>query len=219
MKLLLSILVLALSITTEAKRNTDYDREENRGNYQDSQGQDDQNYDQYEELEERLNNRDSRNSNRGNSGGRNNGGKNNGRHGSDRRDDQNSGGQSNQNPDQRYQDNISDDAALVKAVENKQQVKYLQAANMVVVKVLPEDNQGLRHQKWVVKLSSGKTVTAVYNTSMCEEVPVQVGDVVGLGGHFLWTNQGPIIHWLHKDPKRNRPDGYVELAGKKYCFQ
>lgn len=181
MKLVLSVLLVVFALTSEAKRNNDYNRDNGRNSRQDY----------------RRDNRDGRN---------------------------------NQNQNEEYQGDNSqnqngqrkapaDDSALVNAVQNQKQVMYLQAASMTVVRVLPDDNQGLTHQKFIVKLSSGKMVVAVYNTDMCERVPVKVGDVVGLGGNFIWTNQGGLIHWLHKDPSNRRPDGYVELNGKKYCFQ
>jgi hypothetical protein len=58
---------------------------------------------------------------------------------------------------------------------------------------------------------------AVYNLDMCERVPLKVGDIISMGGQFIWTNQGALLHWLHFDPRQNRRDGYVELNGKVYC--
>jgi hypothetical protein len=135
----------------------------------------------------------------------------------------NRGGGYNSNPN--YQDNIqsnsstagADDSAIVTAVDQRKRLNFVEGNGMVVVKILPDDTSGLEHQKFIVRLSSGKTLQAVYNLDMCERVPVQVGDVVGLGGQFIWTNQGGLLHWLHKDPRHNRPDGYVLLNGKYYC--
>ena len=109
------------------------------------------------------------------------------------------------------------DAQIVDAVENQRRVNFVEGAGMVVVKVLPDDNSGLKHQKWVVRLSSGKLMQAVYNSDMCPRVPVRVGDVMSMGGMFIWTSQGGLLHWLHHDPRGNRPDGYVEIGGVYYC--
>lgn len=112
---------------------------------------------------------------------------------------------------------ISNDSKIVAAVTNRRRVDFVEGGGMVVVKLLPDDRNGLEHQKWVVRLSNGETMQAVYNLDMCEYVPLKVGDVVSMGGQFIWTNQGALLHWLHYDPRQNRPDGYVEVNGKVYC--
>lgn len=109
------------------------------------------------------------------------------------------------------------DADLVEAFSNQKRVNFVEGAGMVVTKLLPDDTSGLKHQKWIVRLSNGKLMQAVYNSDMCPRVPVKVGDVVSMGGMFLWTKEGGLLHWLHKDPRQNRPDGYVELDGVYYC--
>lgn len=109
------------------------------------------------------------------------------------------------------------DAAIVKAVNAQARVNFVEGGGMVVTQILPDDTSGLQHQKWMVRLSNGKLLQAVYNSDMCPRVPVKVGDVVAMGGMFIWTNQGGLIHWLHHDPRGNRPDGYVMLNGKFYC--
>lgn len=111
------------------------------------------------------------------------------------------------------------DERIVQAVEKKRRVDYVEGSGMVVIKLLPDDRQGLQHQKWVVRLSNGATMQAVYNLDLCEYVPLKVGDVVSMGGQFIWTNQGALLHWLHYDPRRKRPDGYVEHNGKAYCLE
>lgn len=124
--------------------------------------------------------------------------------------------------DQRFvgeQNAPNGDKQIVAAVERRRRVDYIQGSGMVVVKLLPDDNSGLRHQKWMVRLSSGATMQAVYNSDMenCERVPLKVGDVVSMGGQFVYTNEGPMLHWLHYDPRRSRPDGFVEVGGQFYC--
>lgn len=109
------------------------------------------------------------------------------------------------------------DYALLKALNERKQVSFIEGSELKVVKLLPDDTSGLRHQKWTVKLSDGRTLQAIYNLDMCERVPVKLGDSVAMGGQFIWTKQGGILHWLHRDPKRLRPDGYVHLNGKFFC--
>lgn len=110
-----------------------------------------------------------------------------------------------------------DDEEIVKAVERRRRLDYVEGAGMVVVKLLPDDRSGLEHQKWVVRLSNGSTMQAVYNLDLCEYVQLKIGDTISMGGQFIWTNEGAMLHWLHYDPRQNRPDGYVEVNGKVYC--
>ncbi len=111
----------------------------------------------------------------------------------------------------------TDDSALVAAMRNGHTVQFLMAANLEVIQLLADDTSGLQHQKWIVRLSNGQKVQAVYNSDMCPRVPVRVGDRVALAGMFLMTGQGGLMHWLHHDPQGHHPDGFVELNGQRYC--
>ncbi len=113
--------------------------------------------------------------------------------------------------------NVNDDKDLIAAIRAGRSVQFLMAANLEVIQLLPDDTSGLQHQKWIVRLSNGQTVQAVYNSDMCPRVPVHVGDRTTLAGMFLMTNVGPMMHWLHHDPSGKRPDGFVEVGGQRYC--
>lgn len=112
---------------------------------------------------------------------------------------------------------ISDDKQLVQAVASQKRQFYVEAGNLEVTKVLPDDNDGLPHQKWAAKMSNGQEVTIVYNSDMGERVPLHIGDKFGVGGEFIWTGKtGGLVHWVHEDPKGKRPDGYVYMNGVVY---
>lgn len=110
----------------------------------------------------------------------------------------------------------TDDAPLVKAISNQRNVYYLEAANLKVTRLLPDDSSGLPHQKFLVTTSKGQKVLCVYNLDKGQRIPLKEGDDVGVGGEFKWTSQGALMHWLHADDRGRRPDGYVELAGRRY---
>ena len=111
---------------------------------------------------------------------------------------------------------IQTDSDLVVAVQSHKNQFYVEAGNLVVTRILPDDTSGLPHQKWETKLSDGSTVTIVYNSDMGVRVPVQIGSSFGVGGQFIWTAQGGLVHWVHDDPKKIRPDGYVFVDGVVY---
>lgn len=110
------------------------------------------------------------------------------------------------------------DATLVQAVQNQKGVNFLTAKGLQVTQLLKDDTSGLPHQKFNVKLSNGRVVMIVSNLDMCEKVPVQVGDTVSVGGQFIATGKASgLVHWTHKDPRKKRPDGFIELGGHIFC--
>ena len=113
-------------------------------------------------------------------------------------------------------DSDGDGQALVEsAIQKRRGINFVTVMNVIVVQLLPDDNQGLRHQKFVVRLNNGVTITAVYNTDMGPYVPVVIGSVVSLAGQFISTGNGGLIHWLHHDPQGSRPDGWVLFNGTR----
>jgi hypothetical protein len=110
----------------------------------------------------------------------------------------------------------TNDSDLVRAVNDRRDVNFVAAGDVTVVEILPDDNSGLRHQKWKIRLSSGKDVLAVYNIDMGQKIPMKIGDKMALAGQFKMTDIGPLIHWLHYDPRGTRPDGWVEINGVRY---
>lgn len=111
---------------------------------------------------------------------------------------------------------VNDDSALVQAIHRDQNVNFIEAGQMVVQAILPDDTQGLPHQKWLVRLSDNSTLELVYNSDMGQRVPLSVGQVVSAGGQLIIAQQGPLLHWLHADPRQHRPDGYVFVNGTYY---
>jgi hypothetical protein len=111
---------------------------------------------------------------------------------------------------------VKDDSALISALTYGRNVNYIEAGNLLVIKLLPDDTRGSAHQKWVAQLSDGSTVLVVYNTDLSARVPIRVGDRFGVGGEYISDKNGPVLHWLHEDPSGRRPDGYIYLDGSVY---
>jgi hypothetical protein len=106
--------------------------------------------------------------------------------------------------------------ALIDAQERRRGLHFVEVHDVEVVRILPDDNHGRKHQKWEVSLANGKRLLAVFNTSMTDRVPLEVGDIVSMGGEYIYDRKGGLLHWLHADPRNRRPDGYVELNGKRF---
>ncbi len=87
-----------------------------------------------------------------------------------------------------------------------------------VVKILPDDNQGSRHQRFILRLSSGQTVLVAHNIDLAPKVaPLAQGDSVEFKGEYIWTKKGGTVHWTHHDPAGRHPGGWLKRDG--YTFQ
>jgi hypothetical protein len=107
---------------------------------------------------------------------------------------------------------------LEKALQSQVRVDFIEAQNLQVTDLLPDDTNGSPHQKFVVKVTQNSLVTIISNLDMCPHVPVRKGDLVAVGGQFIPTGRNAgIIHWTHRDPKHKRTDGYIQLGSQTYC--
>ena len=86
-----------------------------------------------------------------------------------------------------------------------------------VVRTLPDDNAGSRHQRFVVRLSSGQTVLIQHNTDVASRIDVlKAGDVVSFSGEYVWNEQGGLVHWTHHDPAGRHQAGWIKLNDRIY---
>lgn len=85
-----------------------------------------------------------------------------------------------------------------------------------VEKILPDDNDGSRHQKFIVKMASGRTILVSHNIDLAKRVPLTEGDDVVIHGQYEWNDRGGLIHWTHKDPGGRHAEGFIKHAGIRY---
>lgn len=87
----------------------------------------------------------------------------------------------------------------------------------VVSRILSDDNEGSRHQRFIVELASGQTVLISHNIDLAPRVDaLQIGDQVTFHGEYEWNPQGGVVHWTHHDPAGRHVGGWVEHAGQRY---
>jgi hypothetical protein len=92
-----------------------------------------------------------------------------------------------------------------------------------VVKILPDDLQGLKHQQFMFKISSGlhgeyngEVVIVAHNIEVAPYVPVQNGIKAEIKGDFIPEENPKVLHWTHLDLTDIHPDGYIKVGGKIY---
>lgn len=105
---------------------------------------------------------------------------------------------------------------LQQAYQNHQGNLQIQGSGRVI-KTLPDDNQGSRHQRFIVKLASGQTLLFAHNIDLAPKIRgLKKGDTITFNGEYEWSEQGGVIHWMHKDPNRRHADGWLEHNGQRY---
>ncbi len=80
----------------------------------------------------------------------------------------------------------------------------------VVDRVLEDDREGSRHQRFVLRVPSGRTVLVAHNIDLASRVPVSPGDRVRIRGQYEWNDRGGVVHWTHSDPRGRRAGGWIE---------
>lgn len=86
-----------------------------------------------------------------------------------------------------------------------------------VTRVLSDDLEGSRHQRFIVMLAWGDTVLISHNIDLAPRVEnLRVGDAVEFFGEYVWNDKGGVIHWTHDDPAGRHVAGWVKHLGKTY---
>ncbi|EGR3960112.1 DUF3465 domain-containing protein, partial [Vibrio cholerae] len=105
---------------------------------------------------------------------------------------------------------------LQQAYQSQQSDLQVQGLGQVV-KVLPDDNDGSRHQKFILKLNSGQTLLVAHNIDLAPRIPnLKVGDIVEFYGEYEWNKKGGVLHWTHKDPQNRHDHGWLKHNGQVY---
>ncbi|EGS73987.1 DUF3465 domain-containing protein [Vibrio cholerae] len=110
----------------------------------------------------------------------------------------------------------ANDSVLQQAYKSQQSDLQVQGFGKVV-KVLPDDNDGSKHQKFILKLNSGQTLLVAHNIDLAPRIPnLQVGDSVEFYGEYEWNKKGGVLHWTHKDPQNRHAHGWLKYNGQVY---
>ncbi len=86
-----------------------------------------------------------------------------------------------------------------------------------VLKVLSDDIQGSRHQRFIVRLKSGRTILIAHNIDLAPRVPsLHTGATVSFRGVYEWNRNGGTVHWTHHDPDGKHRAGWIRYDGRMY---
>ncbi|WP_366645519.1 DUF3465 domain-containing protein [Amphritea sp.] len=111
---------------------------------------------------------------------------------------------------------VNNDEGLQQAYKNRQSNLQISATG-TVTRILPDDLEGSRHQKFILRMSSGLTILIAHNIDLAPRInSLEEGDSVSFNGEYEWNSKGGVVHWTHHDPRGRHTDGWLMHKGHKY---
>ncbi len=84
-----------------------------------------------------------------------------------------------------------------------------------VTRILGDDVDGSRHQRFIVRLKSGQTILIAHNIDLAPRVEnLRAGDSVVFRGVYEWNRNGGTVHWTHRDPEGRHRAGWIRHRGR-----
>ena len=108
------------------------------------------------------------------------------------------------------------DSVLLDAFNSRQSNLQVQGEG-VVVKILKDDLEGSRHQRFLLELGSGQTLLISHNIDLAPRIEgLARGDSVQFFGEYEWNSKGGVIHWTHHAPGGRHVAGWIKHRGRVY---
>ncbi len=85
-----------------------------------------------------------------------------------------------------------------------------------VRRLLSDDDDGSRHQRFIVELTNRQSLLIAHNIDLAPRVPLGMGDRVRFRGLYEWNDLGGLVHWTHHDPLGDEDGGYVRYRRKVF---
>ncbi len=111
---------------------------------------------------------------------------------------------------------VQDDHQIAQAYANRQSNLQVRGEG-IVRRILSDDTQGRRHQRFILALASGQTLLVAHNIDIAPRIEgLRQGDTVAFYGEYEWNDRGGVIHWTHHDPDGRHADGWLKHDGVTY---
>ena len=105
----------------------------------------------------------------------------------------------------------------VEIAYNNQQSDVQVQGQGIVSRILPDDNDGSRHQRFILKLDTGQSLLIAHNIDLAPRLnELKNGDAVEFFGEYECNSKGGVVHWTHNDPNHRHIDGWLKHRGKTY---
>ena len=119
-------------------------------------------------------------------------------------------------PDQGSPDTASPTAGAARASAEYRDGQQVRGSG-TVVRILSDDNDGSRHQRFILRVAGGRTLLIAHNIDLAPRISgIREGDTVEFYGEFAYNPKGGVIHWTHHDPQGRHADGWLRHGGRTY---
>jgi hypothetical protein len=86
-----------------------------------------------------------------------------------------------------------------------------------VIKVLFDDTQGAKHQRFIVRTKENFTILIAHNIDIAHRInTLKEGDTISFYGEYAWNEKGGVVHWTHRDPRGHHVAGWIKHKGVTY---
>ncbi len=86
----------------------------------------------------------------------------------------------------------------------------------IVRRLLSDDNDGSRHQRFILDLRGQHTLLITHNIDIASRIPFGLGDRVYFRGIYEWNELGGLVHWTHHDPHGVEDGGHIRYRTRTY---
>jgi hypothetical protein len=107
-------------------------------------------------------------------------------------------------------------AGEIEAAYSERRSGFMTEASGTVAKILPDDREGSRQQRFVVRLESGHSLLISHDVELAERVPLRRGERVRFRGEYEWNDLGGVVHRTHRDPEGRHDEGWIETREERY---
>mgnify|MGYP000284503286 CR=1 FL=1 len=108
-------------------------------------------------------------------------------------------------------------SSAVQQAYDRQQSDVQVQGEGIVIRVLPDDVEGSRHQRFILEVSQGNSLLIAHNIDLADRVTgIRKGDKISFYGEYEWNPKGGVLHWTHHDPAGRHPDGWLKHDGRTY---
>ncbi|KUM11771.1 hypothetical protein AV645_08905 [Acinetobacter calcoaceticus] len=102
------------------------------------------------------------------------------------------------------------------AYEQRQSNIQVQGSGRVKA-ILRDDNDGSRHQKFILVLKNGLSILVAHNIDLAPKISnLKKGDMVEFYGEYEYNPKGGVLHWTHRDPQTRHESGWLKHDGQIY---
>lgn len=106
--------------------------------------------------------------------------------------------------------------SLNRAFTKRDEGEWIEATGFVR-RLLSDDSDGSRHQRFIIDIGERRTLLIAHNIDLANRIPLGLGDRVQVRGTYEWNDLGGLVHWTHHDPLGIEDGGWVRYRRKVYA--